>query len=90
VTSEQLRKKYLTVAEVQDRLHLAKSDSVLKLIHSGALRAVNIAAGSRRALWRISEADLDAFLASRQAQPEPSQDKRNRRRRQAAAVTNYF
>lgn len=41
-------------------------EQILSLIHSGNLRAVNMAkTGSKRPRWRIAESDLGRFLLSR-------------------------
>ena len=57
----------LTVRSVANRLGLAKTDAVLRLIHTGELPAANISSGPGRPTWRISEDDLSEFLASRRA-----------------------
>lgn len=78
----------LTVREVARRLGLRKAAAVLAHIHAGRLQAVNVGAGTDRPTWRVSSADLAAFLASRRAVPA---DKPARRlRRPAGGVTTYF
>lgn len=60
-------------------------DTVLGLIRSGQLKASNL--GQRvRPRWRVSRADLQAFLDARSNQrPKPAP----RRRRQPEAVPQY-
>lgn len=74
--------------EVADRL-ACDLDTVYSLISSGELCAHNIAPRtSRKASWRIAEADLQAFLASRTYQrPVPRQ--RRRRRDVATGYQRY-
>ena len=79
---------YLSPAVVAEQLGLAKVDSVYAHIASGDLAAVNVGTGPSRPLWRISQAALDAFLASRAAVPAPKQATRAKPRR--PAVTKYF
>jgi excisionase family DNA binding protein len=81
---------YLTVRQVADRLSLRKADSVLALIHKGALPATDVSCpGGKRACWRIDPADLERFLLSRKTRrPEP--DRPRRVRRKLGNVTNYF
>lgn len=56
---------FLSVPEIATRLGV-KSDKVLQWIASGQLRGVNVAERvAQRPRWRISEADLDAFLEVR-------------------------
>ena len=53
---------HLTTSQTAEHLQCS-TDSVLELIGSGKLIAVNISAG-RRASWRIPHANLLAFEAS--------------------------
>jgi excisionase family DNA binding protein len=69
----------LTVRQVADRLGYAKTDVVLRLIHSGRLPASNISSG-RRPTWRIAAADLDAFMAAGRTRPAPARRTRRARR----------
>lgn len=80
---------FRTVAEVMTRLRLKKADQVYALIASGALGAVNVATGTGRKVWRISEADLEVFLRNRRNVPAGTARPRDRRRR-AQRVTKYF
>ena len=56
-------------------------DTVRSWIHSGQLRAVNLAraAGSRKPRWRVSETDLAAFELARSNTPAPKPTRRRRR-----------
>jgi hypothetical protein len=60
---------YLSTSDVAARLSIS-ADQVCGLIASGALSAVNIALpGKLKPRWRISEANLGAFLAAAAAKP---------------------
>lgn len=50
-------------------------ETVLRFIHSGALRASNLGQ-SIRPRWRISKADLQAFLDARSNQKPPKPTRR--------------
>ena len=80
---------FLTLRQVANWLGLKKVDSVLALIHTGQLHAVNVASrAAGRPRWRISPAALDEFLDRRRAVlPEKAPP---RRKRVAARVTEYF
>jgi len=58
--------RYQTVKEVADRLKVAEA-TVRHWIKTGELRAIDIGKG-----WRISDADLDLFLALHQTAPRRS------------------
>lgn len=51
----------LAVKEVAERLGSSRMH-VLRLIASGRLIAHNIGNGARRPIWRVRQADLDAFI----------------------------
>jgi hypothetical protein len=79
--------RFVAVADVAERLALDPS-SVLALIRSGALPAVDVALpGTTRRRWRIAAVDLDAFLAARRSSP-PS--RRKNRRRSAEREAAYY
>ena len=80
---------YLGPAAVAAMLQV-KPANVLTWIHSGELRASNVAARrGPRPRWRVSQDDLDAFLVSRmKLRPAPS--RRHTRRTATATVTEYF
>jgi hypothetical protein len=61
---------------------------VLAWIHGGELAAANVSAGSGRPTWRVSEADLDRFLAGRRAVPASAG--RKLRRKRPAEVIEFF
>jgi len=64
-------------------------DKVLRLIHSGQLRAINLAVNPRgRPRFRISDDAVRDFEAARSSQP-PSPPAR-RRRRSATAIKEWF
>lgn len=82
--------KYMTPADVATQLGLAKPDAVLAWIRTGELSAINVGTTwGGRPTWRIAEADLEAFLASRRA-ISSSVDKRRSRPRKPGKVTKYF
>jgi hypothetical protein len=80
----------LIVSEVQSRLRFAKPDQVYALIKTGKLPASNVSPGSGRPCWRITVADLEAFLAGRRAVPVVETSRRPTRRRKAERVHQYF
>lgn len=59
--------RYFTVQQAAEWLGV-DDEQVLGWIHSGQLKAVNVASNprSKRPRWRIAEADLARFLLSRQ------------------------
>ena len=81
------RSAYRTPPQISNDLSVGH-DKVLGWIHSGELQAVNLAARrDGRPRWRISDEDLEDFLARRAASPAP---KRRRRRKQPNHVTDYY
>lgn len=52
--------RLLTVEDVAERIGYSK-DSVWRLIRAGRIKARRVAEGSP---WRVSEADLEAFIES--------------------------
>ncbi len=56
-------------------------DTILSLIATGQLRAVNVAraAGSKKPRWRVSEGDLARFENVRSNAPAPKPQRRRRR-----------
>jgi excisionase family DNA binding protein len=80
------REPLLTVRDVAAQLRV-KPDIVLSFISAHHLRAVNVASvGSRRPRWRIDQADVDVFLATRRTGTRPVP---TRRKRPSTAV-EYF
>lgn len=66
------------------------ADKVLKLIHSGQLRAVNLAANPKgRPRWRISMDEVERF-EERRANKPPAPKPKRRRQRQAQPAKEYF
>lgn len=55
--------RYQTVQELAERLEVAEA-TVRNWIKAGELRAINIGKG-----WRISDTDLERFLAARETMP---------------------
>lgn len=86
---------WLTPYQIAEQLDRKVLD-VLKWIHSGELRAVNVANGQRdangnqapprRPTWRIRKVDFAAFLERRSTQPPPPR----KRQPLSTRVTNYF
>lgn len=73
---------YLTPAQVAKLLGIDMS-KVNRWIHSHELPAFNVAKSARgtKARWRISQADLETFLAGRRNMPATTAPKPTRRRR---------
>jgi hypothetical protein len=78
--------KVLTLQQVLARLGLRKLDSVLQFVHAGELRAFSVGApGCKRKTYRVTEAELERFVAARAvAKPAAAKTRRDRRRRAAA------
>jgi hypothetical protein len=79
----------LTTAQVAARLGVKKVDGVLALIRKGDLVASNVSQGKKRAIWRVAEADLAAFLEKKRATP-PAPTVRRRKRKAETPRTEYF
>jgi len=81
-------RRFLTPPQIAERFGVS-ADKVLAWIHSGELRAVNVAEqlGGQRPRWRVSIADLLAFEERRAAVPPPA---RMQRRKQPAEVIEFF
>lgn len=75
----------LTIRDVAERLNVSQ-EVVLTHVRAGRLKAANVGLGSARPRWRISEDDLDAFLASRAVFVAPKQ----RRRRVETGGIEFF
>jgi excisionase family DNA binding protein len=82
-----LASRYLTPPGVAERLGV-DSHRVVGWIRSGQLPAVNVGDGARRPRFRVSEADLAAFLAARSVGPAPRVSRIRRRR--DSQVTEFF
>ena len=79
-------RRYYTVRQFADRLQVGVH-TVLSLIHSGRVRAVNVSTG-KRPTWRIP---LDAVLAfDAAAGSSRPVEKPRRRSRQTAGVIEFF
>jgi excisionase family DNA binding protein len=80
---------YYRPVEISHRLGINVS-KVLSWIRCGDLRAVNVVGKlGGRPRWRISVADLDAFLETRAAKPPPPRLKK-RRSSKDLRVVEYF
>lgn len=77
----------MKVADVMARLDVSK-DTVIAWITSGQLHATNVAAdpNARRKSYRISEADLVAFVAARRMRVEPTTTRKRPARRPTPRV----
>jgi excisionase family DNA binding protein len=85
-----VRPAFLTVRTVSSLLGHVKTASVLRLIHSGQLKAVNVSAG-RRPTWRIPVAEFEAFVIRRSGPPTNGPAGPSRRRPWTPSeVTQYF
>lgn len=67
MTKKEVERTHLTPPVVAQMLG-SSPESILSLIHSGELPAVNLSQGGLRPRWRISKKDLTAFLAARSNQ----------------------
>jgi excisionase family DNA binding protein len=63
--------------------------TVLRWIHSGELRAINVGVspGKKKPRWRVTEEALATFEALRTPSPPPP---RTRRRRRSADVVEFY
>lgn len=77
----------LTVSEVAERLRASRR-SVLTLVSTGRLRALNVGTGDKRPRWVVDQADLEAFEARRATAPAAT--RKMSRRCLVPAVPNYF
>ena len=80
----------LSVAEVAARLGVNKADVVLGFIRRRELIAVNVSKGAKRALWRVKEQDLDAFIARRTSVQPTLPARRRRKNPDGPTITKYF
>jgi hypothetical protein len=80
----------LTVREVADRLGYDRVEAVLRLINSGALRAIDTSASPGRRTLRVDPADLAAFLESRRVVPTSPAKRRRRKPWPAAETPDFF
>ncbi len=60
----------LTVGQVSDRLGVSRT-VVYSALLSGALCGYRVGRSGKRGSWRVSEADLDAWVRGMRAGPEP-------------------
>lgn len=79
----------LTVRQVQTLLGAAKPDLVLAHIYAGRLKAIDIGTG-KRACWRISPADFEAFVRFRTSKPPTPPVKRRRSTKSKPDFIKYF
>lgn len=78
----------LSVKQVAQRLGIRRH-SVLTLIHTGELRAVDVSiTQGGRPTWRILVDDLDAFIGRRTFEKSPP--RRRRKTKQLRPVKQYF
>jgi hypothetical protein len=79
--------RWLTPPQIAREL-VVEPAKVLAWIHRGELRACNLADRlGGRARWKVSPAELERFLAARQAGPAP---KRRRKRRELVQADEWF
>jgi excisionase family DNA binding protein len=69
------------------KLLQVSDEQILAHIRGGRLKAVNVGGGNVRPRWRISEAQLYAFLESRTVSATPA---KRRKRRAITAATEFF
>lgn len=70
MAKKQVERTHLTPPVVAHMLG-ASTDTILNMIHSGELLAVNLGQATRPR-WRIPKDGLELFLASRSNQQQPS------------------
>jgi excisionase family DNA binding protein len=77
-----------TVEDVTDRYGVIEH-TVLKWIHSGELKAINVGRtpAARKPLWRITEQALAEFEAKRTPAPPPP---RAKRRKSPAGIIEFY
>lgn len=76
----------LSVREVAERLGIRRH-GVLSLLHSGALRAIDVSlTPGGRPTWRIMGDDLDTFITNRTHVKSPPR----RRKKKRPMVKTYF
>lgn len=81
--------EFSTPPEIAERLRVDPA-KVVGWIRAGELRASNVATKrTGRPRWRISEADLQAFLAARMPNP-PTPRPASRRRVQEGGIIPFF
>ena len=89
-TAPATAREYLTTSDIAEMLGVA-IDKVHGWLASGELRAINVAQRpGGRPRWRISRADLDAFLSARASTPATTTVRPVRRRRAPVEVTQYY
>jgi hypothetical protein len=76
----------LSIREVADRLGI-RPKAALKLVHSEAIRAINVAQPGKRAHFKVLQEDFDRFVETRTFHVAPP---RRRRRRLTAPAKRYF
>lgn len=83
------RARALTAGEVATRLGVSR-ETVCGWIAAGELRALNVSRSkaAKRPTWRITQAALDAFEASRTAAP-PAPAPRHRRTKRGDVIEFY-
>ena len=78
--------QYLTTSDAAELLAVTV-DKITDLIHAGQLAAVDVSLHrGGKARWRISAADLEAFLAARRTSPRP----RATRKRESGYQRKYY
>jgi excisionase family DNA binding protein len=66
-------REFLTIPEIVDVLHMSKPHAY-RLVKSGALPAIRFGTGPGRGqMLRVRAADLERFVAEREAQSCPAQ-----------------
>lgn len=73
----------LTLKQVQERLVIARPQTVSKLIRAGLLKAIDVSPNPNRHWWRITEEALAEFMEQRTAKPETPEPRSRKRRSKA-------
>jgi len=80
-----------TIRDICNRFAV-NENTVLRWVHSGELRAVNVGVemGKKKPRWRIEQSSLDAFIALRTPTNPAPTGKRRRRKKQTSGVVEFF
>lgn len=75
--------QHFTVQQVANQLSVS-TDTILRMIRGGRLKAVNLRPDAKKACFRISQSDIDDLFADLQSESQqPAKPKPPRKRRRA-------
>ena len=82
--------RFFTVQQLSELFGHSGPEPVLALIKNGHLKAVNVSSNpAGRAVWRISETDLNEFIAARRTTQTPAPTARRTRKAATAPIPQY-